>query len=81
MYSAPMTTSFADYHPRYEKKDKLVSVFKCKKHGRIDVKHDKLINIGGTKFCPFCAKDVFEQFGVCQLKRSKEPSRNGKRGR
>jgi len=75
---APITTSFLDYHQKYKKKAKLVNVFKCKIHGRIDVKHDKLINIGGKKFCPFCLKDMFERNGICQLKKSKEYSRRNK---
>jgi len=74
----PVSTSndFFDYHPKYKKQVKMVNVFKCKVHGRIDVKHDKLINVAGVKFCPYCMKDYLERVGICQLKKSKEPSRN-----
>ena len=78
----PVSTS-NDYFslPRQQKKVKMVNVFRCKVHGRIDVKHDKLINVAGTKFCPYCMKDFLERAGICLLKKSKEPSRNGKRDR
>ena len=75
------TGSFFDYHPKKQKVTKYENVFRCKVHGRIDVKHDKLINVAGTKFCPFCLKDHFERAGICQLKKSKEPKGNGKRNR
>ena len=73
--NAQLTTSFLDYHQKYKKKTKMVNVFRCKEHGRIDVKHDKLINVGGIKFCPFCVKNMLEDYGICQLKRSKEMKR------
>jgi len=77
--STQRVTNFFEYHPKYKKVDKLITVFRCKKHGRINIKKDKLINIGGIKFCPICTKEMFEQFGICQLKRSRESSKNGKR--
>jgi len=73
----PVSTSndFLNFNQDRKKKVKMVNVFICKTHGRIDVKHDKLINVAGTKFCPFCMKDFLERGGICQLKKSKEPSR------
>ena len=68
--------------PRQQQEQhKMVNTFKCKKHGNVNIKYDKLINVGGKKFCPFCVAELLEHEGVCQLKRDKinkidNPKRN-----
>ena len=64
--------TYFENHQKQKKQTKYVNGFRCKKHGRIDVRYDKLINIGGIKFCPFCVKTLFEDNGICQLSKVKE---------
>jgi len=65
-------------HDRIKKsKQKLVTRLTCKKHGRVDFKYDKLLNVAGKKFCPHCLAEFLMNNSICILERSKEYSNGG----
>jgi len=79
MYSNNPEKVIMTSHSRIKKpKQKLVTRFTCKKHGRVDFKYDKLLNLAGKKFCPHCLSEFFMNNGICILEKSKEYSNGGK---
>jgi len=51
---------------------RMVTKLTCKKHGVINIKYDKLLNVGGKKFCPHCLAEFLMESGVCLLEKSRE---------